>query len=243
MCLLRVTRVDVALERNGLEVLHQNGEYRLKIFGLCLVLLLAFAKLATANLDNLVALAKQRYGDRGELLVTQWRQLLDTHQFGQEKQKLRAANDFFNRQITFSSDDAIWGRSDYWATPLETMGLMLGDCEDFSIAKYVTLLKMGVDQGKLRLTYVKADVGLLKPQAHMILAYYATPGAEPLILDNLSPEILPASSRVDLTPVFSFNSAGLWVGSDRQPKVKKPETRLSRWRDVLLRMRMEGLLH
>ena len=150
-------------------------------------------------------------------------------------------NDFFNQQIYFQNDQAIWGVSDYWATPVQTMGKRTGDCEDFSIAKYITLLKLGVPSNQLRLVYVKADVGLAKPQAHMVLAYYPTPASEPVILDNLNPEIRPASKRRDLKPVFSFNSEGLWVGNENKPKVKKPETRLSRWRDVLIRMQAEGL--
>jgi hypothetical protein len=39
-----------------------------------------------------------------------------------------------------------------------------------------------------------------------VLAYYALPEAEPLILDNLISELRPASRRPDLTPVFSFNA-------------------------------------
>ena len=31
-----------------------------------------------------------------------------------------------------------------------------GDCEDYSIAKYYTLVELGVEEKKLRLAYVKA---------------------------------------------------------------------------------------
>ena len=61
----------------------------------------------------------------------------------------------------------------------------------------------------MRLIYVKARIGGTAsslPQAHMVLAYYPTPDAEPLVLDNLMPEIRPASHAPDLQPVFSFNS-------------------------------------
>ena len=150
-------------------------------------------------------------------------------------------NDFFNQRIVFTTDQAIWQRSDYWATPIETMGRQQGDCEDFSIAKYVSLLKLGVDVDKLRLTYVKAKISGVGTQAHMVLAYYPTPDSEPLILDNLSTEIMRATQRPDLIPIFSFNSAGLWVAGDKSNKTQKPETRLSRWRDVLTRMQAEGL--
>jgi hypothetical protein len=75
----------------------------------------------------------------------------------------------------------------------------------------------------------------------MVLAHYATPQSEPLILDNLVTEIRPASRRPDLTPVFSFNSEGLWQGAGAQ-SMGDPVARLSRWRDVLARARAEGFL-
>ena len=99
----------------------------------------------------------------------------------------------------------------------------------------------GVPQAKLRLVYVRAIVG--GPggavQAHMVLAYYSAPGAEPLILDNLIGEIRPASRRPDLEPVFSFNSEGLWQGTGAQ-SAGDPVARLSRWREVLAKARAEG---
>jgi hypothetical protein len=77
-------------------------------------------------------------------------------------------------------------------------------------------------------------------QAHMVLAYYAAPGAEPMILDNLITELRPASRRPDLVPVFSFNSEGLWQGVGAQAAGGDPTARLSRWREVLAKARAEG---
>ena len=73
----------------------------------------------------------------------------------------------------------------------------------------------------------------------MVLAYYATPQSEPLILDNLIGEIRPASRRPDLTPVFSFNGQGLWQGVGAT-SAGDPVARLSRWREVLAKAREEG---
>lgn len=77
-------------------------------------------------------------------------------------------------------------------------------------------------------------------QAHMVLSYYPTATSEPLILDNLVTDIRPASQRTDLSPVFSFSSENLWVGGSTAPAADAT-ARLSRWRDVLNRMRAEGL--
>ena len=156
-------------------------------------------------------------------------------------QRLATLNEFFNRRVVFTADTEAWGQTDHWASPLETLGKGRGDCEDYVIAKYFSLMAAGVPQAKLRLVYVRAIVG--GPggavQAHMVLAYYAQPGAEPLILDNLIGEIRPASRRPDLEPVFSFNSEGLWQGVGAQ-SAGDPVARLSRWREVLAKARAEG---
>src|SRR3546814_5193816 len=81
-----------------------------------------------------------------------------------------------------------------------------------SSAKCVTLLELGVPESRLQITYGKA---LRLNQAHMVLAYYANPAADPLVLDNLVPDILPGSSRDDLVPVYSFNGQGLWISRAR----------------------------
>lgn len=206
-----------------------------------LVVVVSLSVIAEPSLSALYNKMKAQYGVQGAETLLRWSELLTQAKTEPQNTQLVMVNDFFNQQIYFQNDQAIWGVSDYWATPVQTMGKRTGDCEDFSIAKYITLLKLGVPSNQLRLVYVKADVGLAKPQAHMVLAYYPTPASEPVILDNLNPEIRPASKRRDLKPVFSFNSEGLWVGNENQPKVKKPETRLSRWRDVLIRMQAEGL--
>ena len=128
--------------------------------------------------------------------------------------------------------------ADYWATPLEMFGKGAGDCEDFSIGKYASLLALGVAPDKLRITYVKARLGgpdSSVSQAHMVLAYYPAPSAEPQILDNLVGSILPASQRDDLQPVFSFNAQGLWVGN-----ANNDVNKLTRWRQLLDKMKNEG---
>ncbi|MBI4998773.1 MAG: transglutaminase-like cysteine peptidase [Rhodocyclales bacterium] len=158
--------------------------------------------------------------------------------------KLRRVNEFFNRRIRFADDREVWGQSDYWATPIETLAKGQGDCEDFTIAKYFTLLAAGLPDEQLRLVYVKARIGgagSSLQQAHMVLAYYAAPDAEPLVLDNLITEIRPASRRPDLTPVFSFNSQAIWAGAAGGTTPSAGGLgRLSRWQDLLARARREG---
>ena len=196
---------------------------------------------ALPNVEKLLQLAQARYGPSAVQAVNQWRETVNKAKNLPESAQLSQINDFFNHRIVFVDDIEAWGKADYWATPLESLGRGRGDCEDFAIAKYVSLRILGVPLDKLRLTYVRAQLGG-GSQAHMVLAYYPSPKAEPLILDNLVGDILPASRRGDLFPVFSFNSEGLWVGSGPSEKASGSATaRLSRWRDLIARMQAEGV--
>lgn len=219
---------------------------RLLIGAGAMALLLAsgMTGLATGATDpqRMRATMTERYGQQGAQVLDAWLKLLRELENRDIAVQLNGVNDFFNRQVRWLDDSQIWGEEDYWATPLETLGRGAGDCEDYSIAKYQTLKKLGVPGERLRMIYVRARLGRGSvTQAHMVLGYYATPGAEPLVLDNLLPTILPASERDDLSPVFSFNSDGLWAGGASQ-SLAVPTQRLSRWRNVLLRMSAEGFL-
>jgi len=185
---------------------------------------------------------QSRYGVEGVRKLRQWQALVADNQNSVEAAKVKLVNNFFNQNVHFEDDIVHWKQSDYWATPLETLGSGGGDCEDYTIAKYMTLLELGVSAEHLRLIYVKAQIGGAGShvfQAHMVLGYYAQPDSVPLILDSLLSDIESADKRGDLRPVFSFNSDGLWVGNQAQPQVD-PTARLSRWRDVLARMKQEG---
>ncbi|MBK6906084.1 MAG: transglutaminase-like cysteine peptidase [Rhodocyclaceae bacterium] len=201
---------------------------------------LAFAYDIERLQQQLVAL----FGPARVSLLRDWQKTLTEAKPVGEKEKLARINNFFNKRIEFTDDLSVWNQSDYWATPVEFIGQGRGDCEDFAIAKYFALKEIGVPSAKLRLVYVKAKLnGPGGPflQAHMVLAYYPAPNAEPTILDNLVPEIKPASLRGDLQPVFSFNSEAIWQGvAENSAKGKGGTGQLSRWQDLLQRAHAEG---
>ena len=157
-----------------------------------LLCLFATANSALAEPSGLAASA-------GQIRLSNWQQLLKNSTHLDEPGKLEAVNRLVNLSVAYISDQQAWGQNDYWATPEETLTLGQGDCEDFAIAKYFGLLKLGVAVERLRLTYVKA---LGRNSAHMVLAYYPSPNAQPLILDNLNSQVLPAAARSDLLPVY-----------------------------------------
>ena len=181
--------------------------------------------------------AQQQWGAKGTQNLERWLSTLARLQENPEQQQLKEINSFWNR-IAFAKEDIrIWGVEDYWATPLETLGKAAADCEDYVIGKYFSLIYLGVPAEKLRFIYVRAQVAG-SSIAHMVLGYYAEPNAEPLLLDNLTGLIRPASRRPDLTPVFSFNSQGVYVGGAAPRSVES----LGRWRDLLDKMRKEGFM-
>lgn len=194
--------------------------------------------LAQAFDGQRLAQAAQSLGPRAAASVGPLKQLIAQGSRATDDSRVRATNQFFNEAIQFVDDSEIWGVTDYWASPLQALGKGMGDCEDYSLAKYFSLVSMGMPVAKLRLVYVRAQIAG-QSQAHMVLAYYPTPGAEPLILDNLVPDVRPASQRPDLQPVFSFNTEGLWQGVNGAT-AGDPSSRLSKWRDVLARARAEG---
>ena len=223
---------------------HPTPLTKIALFAIFLVsCAVVFSLAITLNIQQLQELAEQRYGLPGRHAITEWQKVQNECANLPIDQKLQKVNQFFNQRIRYVDDRLTWKKADYWATPLETIGMGQGDCEDFSFAKYITLNQLGIPVNKLRLTYVKAKILTttgFKNQAHMVLSYYPTPNSQPLILDNLRNEVLPATKRRDLRPVFSFNTEQLWLSGKSKP-AGDSTSRLSNWRDVLLRMKSEGI--
>ena len=179
--------------------------------------------------ERLMNYVRSEFGDEAHGRLETWQSLHNMASRAAVDRQLRLVNSFFNR-VRFVSDIAHWGEEDYWATPVELLTTNGGDCEDFSIAKYLTLKSMGVPDEQLRIVYVKA---LELNQAHMVLAWYPEPDADPLILDNLINDIKPASQRTDLEPVYSFNGDGLWLNRSSGDSKRIGEAqKLAQWQSL-----------
>ena len=188
--------------------------------------------------NPLLTKIEQEHGGYARERVAIWEKLIANNRNVDNFRKLIIVNDFFNK-MAFSNDIDLWGKEDYWATPLQMLTSNSGDCEDYSIAKYFTLRKMGIPAESMRLTYVKA---LKLNQAHMVLTYYPEPDEEPLILDNLVNEIQVASNRKDLVRVYSFNGTDLWLAKEQGgDKHIGRSGRLSRWQEVIARINDEQI--
>ena len=138
------------------------------------------------------------------------------------------------------SNDVCW--RDYWSTSVPFLANEGGDCEDFTIAKYYTLLALGIPNEKLGVAYVKET--RISNGHHMVLAYYLAPGDEPLILDNLIEKILPASQRTDLIPIYTVNGSGLWDSKESRGRTSAAPTGYAHkaWGDFQRRSRLGEVL-
>jgi predicted transglutaminase-like cysteine proteinase len=216
------------------------------VLRLCLSVFVAFSLLALAPsrsaeplvTKQMLTQLKSRYSPeayrRGQAL-NKLLASLDKQPVGTQ---LKEVNRFFN-QFRYREDIDHWGEKDYWATPEEFIGTQHGDCEDFVIAKYFSLRKLGVPDNKLYLTYVKA---LKQNVAHMVLSYFETPSSIPLVLDNYNPRILEASKRRDLLPVYSFNANSLFLSNASAGLGKSLPTnkiKNSKWQKLLADLRKE----
>ncbi|MEO1016999.1 MAG: transglutaminase-like cysteine peptidase [Pseudomonadota bacterium] len=119
-------------------------------------------------------------------------------------EQIRRINEFVN-QREYRDDASNWGRSDYWATPLEFMRHS-GDCEDYVIAKYVSLRMLGVPAEAMRMVVLKDTVRNL---AHAVLA--VEHDGDVLILDNLTDAVLSHRRIKHYEPYYSVNEVTRWA--------------------------------
>jgi predicted transglutaminase-like cysteine proteinase len=136
--------------------------------------------------------------------VKLWQQRLsELKGVGLEEQVVRI-NRFVN-EWRYRPDMELHGRSDYWASPLEFFARS-GDCEDYAIAKYVSLRLLGVPDDRMRLAVVHDKMRNL---AHAVLIVYVRDTA--VVLDNLTNAILPHDRVVNYVPYYTVNAETRWA--------------------------------
>jgi len=150
-------------------------------------------KIKSAN-----AISNNRIVDYTRTLIT-YKKLSKTEQ-------LEKVNYYLN-QLLPQYDAITQHQEDEWATPKEFLKIGYGDCEDYVIIKYYSLIKLGFDKKRLFLTLVKDN---FDGGYHMVLSYFHYKNRVPLILDNLSSKILDLHARKDLTPLLFINTTGVY---------------------------------
>lgn len=183
-------------------------KYILVIFHVSILVVAAETALSFFVPEERIATLNKAYGEQAVKRLNSLLVMMDTMVSSPEDKIVVVVNRFFN-QLEFSPDMDTWQKKDYWASRLEFLGKGQGDCEDFAVAKFLTMVQLGVPEQKLFLTYVKA-IGYPEA-AHLVVTYYQQPGAVPYVLDNYDQRILPATQRNDLIPVYSFTANDLYL--------------------------------
>lgn len=180
---------------------------------------------------------ENKYGIKARKRVEIWDKVIQNAKKKDVLNKLKDVNDFFNK-LKYKTDPKHWKKKDYWASPFEFLGTGAGDCEDYAIAKYYTLRKLGIPEKKLRITYVKLLRARTKyQQAHMVLTYYHKPSSTPIVLDNINKKLKLATKRKDLRPVYSFNANGLWQAKNKGRTSKRVgKNNLKNWKSLMSRI-------
>lgn len=111
---------------------------------------------------------------------------------------LRAVNDHFN-QAHYILDIKNWGLNDYWATPLQFL-MKHGDCEDYAIAKYMALRKLGVPVSRMQIVVLQDEnLDIL----HSVLAVWES--GKHYILDNQIKSLVTDQDIHHYRPIYSIN--------------------------------------
>jgi predicted transglutaminase-like cysteine proteinase len=138
----------------------------------------------------------------GDCEVARWDAFIEQSRKLPKDQQLEAVNKWVNAHA-YVEDWANWGLPDYWETPREflTRG---GDCEDFAITKYFSLVRLGFSPADLKIVVVK-DVKLQMFHAVLSVQRLDSPT---VLLDNQNVQIVPMAVATNYRPIYSLNGYG-----------------------------------
>lgn len=136
--------------------------------------------------------------------LAQWTKFLDGQRNKAPMDQIIAINGYMN-QKRYIIDPRNYGVRDYWATPGQFLARN-GDCEDYAIAKYMSLRTLGFKGSQLRIVVLKdMNLGL----AHAVLVVYHD--GKPFVLDNQIKTVVPADKVYHYKPYYSINEKHWWL--------------------------------
>ena len=153
---------------------------------------------------------QSRYDDQVNSVMSKaprvrlWQAALQNLKDKPKFEQITEVNNFFNN-VKYIEDIDNYKKSDYWATPIEFLSRG-GDCEDFAIAKYVSLLALGFKQDQLRISIVYDET---KNLHHAVLMAYLEEGV--FVLDNQNKKVANIQAVTNYKPIFSINSSSWWM--------------------------------
>lgn len=103
------------------------------------------AKNITLSQEEYENILKSTNASQISARLVKYKRLLDKAKDFNTIKKLSYTNSFYNKILPVN-DDTKYKVDDYWATPKEFLIEGRGDCEDYAIAKYFTLLSLGIEK-------------------------------------------------------------------------------------------------
>jgi predicted transglutaminase-like cysteine proteinase len=133
-----------------------------------------------------------------------WKDFLEGLRGKPMAEQMEAINGFVNK-YPYVEDIVNWGVEDYWETPYEFQRKN-GDCEDYAIAKFMSLRALGVANDAMRV-FVVRDLNL-GGIIHAVLIVFNADSS--FMLDNQIEQVVPTSKIYHYMPVYSINEAHWW---------------------------------
>ena len=136
--------------------------------------------------------------------------IVDSGRALEGRARLGTINRAINLILKPVSDLALYGAEDVWSSPLATLAIGAGDCEDYAIAKFVALQEAGVSPDDLRIVILRDD---LREEDHAVVA--ARLDGHWLTLDNRRMAMVEDDDvRRYRRPVFMLDRYGVKFYSD-----------------------------
>lgn len=148
----------------------------------------------------------QACADERHCVPKVWTDFLAGTRGSAPRAQLDAVNAWANAK-PYVEDITNWGLPDYWETPGEFIAHG-GDCEDYAIAKYFSLVRLGFAPRDLRIVIVSDSVA---HDFHAVLV--ARIDGTDWLLDNQLSEVTALSTKPQYTAIYSLNEQGWWMHS------------------------------
>lgn len=149
----------------------------------------------------------------GNCALQNWARFVEGLRGQGELAQLEAVHAYVNR-TPYQPDASRFGMADYWATPREFLGRS-GDCEDYAIAKYLSLRKLGWSADRLRIVVLMHHT---RRELHAVLVAYTNGTA--YVLDNLMGGVAEHRSLPHYQPFYSINELAWYHHTGWSPNAR-----------------------
>ena len=133
-----------------------------------------------------------------------WMAFIDSQRGRPVLAQISAVHAFMNTH-RYIVDPINWGVKDYWATPGQFFNRE-GDCEDYAIAKFLTLRALGVANDAMRIVVLQ-DLNLRIAHAVLIVEN----DGRRLVLDNQIKTVVDQAVIRHYRPIYSVNESNWWL--------------------------------